>query len=86
MEIHNHGNNSKIQINSDKSNREVGGVEGESKVERSAPVGPQQLVERLEGDAAIRERLLVEVKAKVLAGEYLTRAAAEEAAQHIVDE
>lgn len=86
MEIHNHGNNPKVHLNSDKANREVAGVESESKVDRTQPMVPQQLVERLEGDAAVRERLLVEVKAKVLAGEYLTRAAAEEAAQHIVDE
>lgn len=85
MEIHNHGHNPKIHIKLDSAKTEAGKVDRESEVERTNDIKPQQLAERLEGDARVRERLLVEVKAKVAAGEYMTRAAAEEAAKQIVD-
>ncbi|MEL7497662.1 MAG: hypothetical protein AAFN77_08640 [Planctomycetota bacterium] len=85
MEIHNHGHNPQIHINLNQPNREAGGAQEGSKVSNSQEIRPQQLAERLKGDAAVRERLLVEVKAKVHAGEYMTRAAAEEAAQRMVE-
>jgi hypothetical protein len=84
VEIHNHGQNSRIHFQA-KNPQPQSQVEGSSSVDRSNEVQPRKLAERLEGDAKVRERLLVEVKAKFLAGEYVTRSAVEEAAQNIVD-
>lgn len=84
MEIHNHGQNSRIHFQA-KSPKSSTPAEGGSSVDRANDVQPKRLAERLEGDAKVRERLLVEVKAKFLAGEYATREAVEEAAQNIVD-
>lgn len=87
MEIHNPGNNLKIHY-TPKPAPKTDAVDrkAESAVEPAANVSPQQVLDRLASDDRLREQLLVEVKAKVLAGEYLTRAAAEEAAQQIVGE
>lgn len=84
MEIHNHGQNSRIHFQA-KNSQPQNQVEGSGSVDRANDVQPKKLAERLEGDAKVRERLLVEVKAKFLAGEYVTRAAVEDAAQNIVD-
>lgn len=87
MEIHNHGNILKLH------SRDRAGVAGNRSatltdtgngVDSSAEVQPQRLIERLEGDAEVRNRLLVEIQAKIQAGEYLTRVAAERAAEQIV--
>jgi hypothetical protein len=88
MEIHNHGKNLKVHFppnQSVKSNQAPGGAEAGNGVDRTEQVKPQRLLERLEGDTKVRERLLVEVEAKIQAGEYFTRAAAVDAAQQIVD-
>ncbi len=45
----------------------------------------QRLVDRLQGNSDVRNRLLVEVKAKVMSGEYITRAAIERAAERMID-
>ena len=85
MEIHNPGNNLKIHYTpkpapqTDAVDRKADGA-----VEPKTHVSAQQVLDRLNSDDRLRQQLLVEVKAKVLAGEYLTRAAAEEAAQQIV--
>lgn len=85
MEIHNHGHDPRIHFQPNKSSQSAGNVDGGQSVDRTEEVQPKRLLERLEGDAKVRERLLVEVKAKFHAGEYSTRAAIEEAAQNIVD-
>ncbi len=85
MEIHNHGKNLKLhfQSKSDKANVSSD-VKSGNAVDQTEQVKPQRLLERLQGDAEVRDRLLVEIQAKIHAGEYSTRAAAEQAAQHIV--
>ncbi len=85
MEINNHGKNLHVHFSANKASRPAGNVENGSAVEQSVETKPQKLLDRLQGDAKVRDRLLVEIQAKVQAGEYLTRAAAEEAAQQIVD-
>ena len=83
MEIQNHGNNLKAHITSNQ--RPTNNVDSGSGVDQTEQVKPQRLLERLDGDAKVRERLLVEIEAKVQTGEYMTRAAAVNAAQQIVD-
>ena len=88
MEIHNHGKNLKVHYQPNQnatSNQAPGRPEAGNGVNRTDAVKPQRLLERLEGDVKVRERLLVEIKAKIQAGDYLTRAAAVEAAEQIVD-
>ena len=89
MEIHNHGKNLKVHFPTSpntRSNPTVGGAETGNGVDRTEQVKPQRLLDRLEGDVKVRERLLVEIEAKLQAGEYLTRAAAVDAAQQIFDQ
>ena len=85
MEIYNHGSNPRDRFQINNSSAKAGNVENGKEVDRSDEVKPSQLLERLEGDMNVRERLLVEIQAKVQAGEYSTRAAAESDAQNIVD-
>ena len=88
MEIHSHGKNLKVhfqQPQNARSNQANGGVDAGNGVDRTEQVKPQRLLERLQGDVKVRERLLVEIEAKIQAGEYFTRAAAVEAAQQIVE-
>lgn len=87
MEIHNHGKNLKVHFPPSPSAKgsHAAGAEAGNSVDRNEPVKPQRLLERLEGDVKVRERLLVEIEAKIQAGEYFTRAAAVEAAEQIVD-
>lgn len=89
MEIHNsHGNNLKVNFPTSqnaKTTNGAGGVEGGNTSNQVEQVKPQGLLNRLEGDVKAREQLLVEVQAKVQAGEYSTREAAVETAQRIVD-
>jgi hypothetical protein len=85
MEIYNHGNNPRDRFQINNSSPKPENVENGKEVDRSDEVKPSRLLERLEGDMNVRERLLVEIQAKVQAGEYSTRAAAESAAQNIVD-
>lgn len=83
MEISNHGPKPQVRFtDANKGQTSARSLEGASGVEQTKP---QRLLERLDGDAKVRERLLVEIKAKVHAGEYSTRAAAVEAAEQIVD-
>lgn len=85
MEIH--GKNLKVHA-PHKTPAAPHGLAGEVKsgdgVERSEQVKPQRLLERLQGDAEVRNQLLVEIQAKLHAGEYGTRAAVERAAEQIV--
>lgn len=85
MEIHNHGNDHRLHFRGNESARKPSQAGSESTVQPTDQVEPSRLVERLQGDAEVRERLLVEIQARVLAGEYMTRAAAEQAAQQIVE-
>ena len=87
MEIHNHGKDLSVHFPANQTGQKspAGNVENGRGVERQEEAKPQRLLERLQGDAKVRERLLVEIKAKIHAGEYFTRAAAEEAAQNIVE-
>ena len=87
MEISNHGKHLNVPaphklgvINSDVTT-ELKASEG---VARSTEVQPQRLLTRLQGDAEVRNRLLVEIQSKVQSGEYFTRAAVERAAAQIV--
>jgi len=84
MEIHNRGNSLRVHFQSNKPNSSAGNVES-GRVDSASQTKPQNLLERLEGDVKVRERLMVEIKAKIQTGEYLTRAAAEDAAQNIVE-
>lgn len=83
MEIHNHGKILNVHL-PNHQNAKAGGLEAGNGLDQPEQVKPQRLLERLEGDAKVRERLLVEIEAKIQAGEYFTRAAAVEAAQQIV--
>ena len=85
MEIHNHGNASRIHFQSNQSSQSAADVDRSSTNDGVDKVRPSNLLERLEGDAEVRERLMVEIKAKFHAGEYSTRAAVEQAAQNIVE-
>lgn len=84
MEIHNQGNNLRPHLNQKPAGQPASGVAGGSAVDRSSESQPQRLIEGLRGNAEVRERLLVEISAKIAAGEYNTRAAAEEVAQRLV--
>jgi len=88
MEIHNHGKNLKVHFPANpniSSKPAAGGVEVGKGVDRTEQIKPLRLLDRLEGDVKVRERLLVEIEAKIQAGEYHTRAAAVEAAQQILN-
>ncbi len=86
MEIHNHGKILKTPfiLKAGLSGSEAGGVSREAGIEQTEQVQPARLIERLRGDEEIRNRKLVEIQAKVHAGEYSTRAAVERAAEQIV--
>ena len=87
MEIHSHGKNLKVHYPV-KPGANESNVAPELKsgngVDQTEQVKPQRLLERLQGDTEVRDRLLVEIQAKIHAGEYSTRVAAEKAAQQIV--
>ncbi len=83
MEIHNHGKNLNVHVPNGQ-NAKAGGLESGNGLDQVEQVKPQRLLEKLQGDAKVRERLLVEIEAKIQAGEYSTRAAAVEAAHNIV--
>ena len=85
MEIHNHGSASRIHSRVNQPSQSADNVDRSTSTERTDQVNPSSLLERLEGDAEVRERLLVEVKAKFQAGQYSTDAAIEQAAQSIVE-
>ena len=85
MEIHNHGLKSQINFQANNPSRNAGNVDSAQAANGTNDVQPSRLIERLEGDAKVRERLLVEVKAKFQAGEYDTQTAIEKAANVIVD-
>lgn len=84
MEINNHGKHLKVNIPSPNVTPKpaTGAADAGGEVEQ---VKSGTLLERLQGDAKIREQLLFQIKAKFAAGEYATRAAAEAAAEQIVD-
>lgn len=85
MEINNHSKNLNVHFSVNQPSRPAGNLENGSAIEQTAETKSTKLLERLQGDAKVRERLLVEIQAKVQAGEYHTRVAAEKAAQQIVD-
>ncbi len=87
MEIHNHGKNLKVHYPANPGASEsklASDLKSAKGVDQAEEVKPQRLLERLQGNLKVREQLLFEVKAKINAGEYVTRAAAEKAAQNIV--
>jgi hypothetical protein len=83
MEIHNHGKILTGHLPATENAR-TGSLEPGNGLNQTEQVKPQRLLEKLQGDEKVRDRLLVEIEAKIQAGEYSTRAAAEEAAQQIV--
>lgn len=85
MEINNHGKNLHVHFSMNQASRQAGNLENGAPIEQTSETKSTNLRDRLQGDAKVRERLLVEIQAKVQAGEYHTRAAAEKAAQQIVD-
>jgi hypothetical protein len=86
MEIHNHGKilKSPFILKAGNSGNAAAGVSREAGVEQTEQVQPARLIERLEGNDEVRNQKLVEIQAKVHAGEYSTRAAVERAAEQIV--
>ena len=85
MEIHNHGKNLKVHFPvKPTAENSAGAVSSESDVAKSSEGKSRTLIEQLESGSAVRQRLLVEIQAKVHAGEYQTRIAAEKAAENIV--
>ena len=87
MEIHSHGKNLEVHFQGKDSQlkNKTSALEAGNGVDRLEQVKPQGLLDRLQGDAKVREKLLIEIEAKIAANEYFTRAAAEKAAQQIVD-
>ena len=85
MEINNTGPTPRIQIQPQPPSNSAGNVDGGQTVNRTDDVQPARLLQRLEGDASVREQQLADVSERFQAGEYSTRSAAEEAAQNIVD-
>jgi hypothetical protein len=84
MEIHSHGKNLKVHFPVQSNAKSADGPGRGNGVDQTEQAKPQRLIERLQGDTEVRERLLVEIQAKIHAGEYATRVAAEKAAQQIV--
>ena len=85
MEINNYGPQPNIQFQRNSSGQTAGNVGSGQAANGTNDVQPARLIERLEGDVSVRRQRLVEVEARFQAGEFSTRAAAEEAAQNIVD-
>jgi hypothetical protein len=87
MEISKHGKHLNVpapHFNSTAANEAAGEAKSGGEVKRAVETQPQRLLERLQGNSEVRNRLLVEIKAKVQAGEYFQRAAVEKAAEQIV--
>lgn len=87
MQINGHGKNLKIHLPESlaKPNLKAGSTGSGNGVEQTEQVKSQGLLDRLHGDAKVRERMLVEIESKIQTGEYLTRSAAVETAQAIAD-
>lgn len=87
MEIHNHGKNLKAHFPPKQAApqpRSAPELAAGSDVAEANRSNPQRLLEQLESGEAVRKQLLVEIQAKIQAGEYQTRAAAVKAAEQIV--
>ena len=87
MEISKHGKHLSVptpHFSSAGANEATAETKSGGEVKRSGEAQPQRLLERLQGNTEVRNRLLVEIKAKVQAGEYFQRAAVEKAAEQIV--
>ena len=87
MKIHNHGKILEpkfIQSTGASGKESAAGLVRGAGIEQTEQAPPARLIERLQGDGDVRNRLLVEIQAKVHAGEYTTRAAVERAAEQIV--
>ncbi len=87
MEISKHGKHLSVptpQFASPSANEAAGETKSGGEIKRSVEAQPQRLLDRLQGNSEVRNRLLVEIKAKVQAGEYFQRAAVEKAAEQIV--
>ncbi len=87
MQIHGHGKNLKAHFQSSPSAKQSRAADGASKgseVARTSASNAKSLFDQVKSGDALRKQLLVEIKAKVDAGEYQTRAAAVEAAEQIV--
>ena len=87
MEIHNHGKNLKVHFPVKPAAQNPDSAAGTSSgndVDRANQTNPKRLLEQLKSGDAVRQQLLVEIQAKLHAGEYLTRVAAENAAAQIL--
>ncbi len=84
MEIHNHGNNIKAHFPKRVAPNDANVVSSEDKVARSNIAEPRKLLSQVKSGETVRQQLIVEIKAKLQAGEYATRLAAEQAAEQIV--
>ena len=87
MEISKHGKHLSVpptHLNSTAANEAAGEAKSGGEIKRAAEIQTQSLIERLQGNSEVRNRLLVEIKAKVQAGEYFQRAAVAKAAEQIV--
>ena len=88
MEIHNHGKNLKVHFPVKPTAQNPDSVQGlnkENQVARTNETNPKRLLQQLKSGEAVRKQLLVEIQAKIQAGEYATRAAAEQAAADILN-
>ena len=84
MEIHNHGNNIKAHLPRQVAPNDGKAVSQQNKVARSQAAEPQKLLSQVKSGETVRQQIIVEIKAKLQAGEYATRVAAEQAAEQIV--
>lgn len=85
MQIYNHGENSKIHLRDQKPASHLKKGEGAGEVASGSEVRSKRSIAGPVGDNKVRERLLVEIEARIKAGEYLTRAAAERLAEKITE-
>ena len=88
MEIHKHGKNLKVHFPVKPAAQNSGSANGlnrEDKVARTNETQPKRLLQQLQSGETVRKQLLVEIQAKIQAGEYATRVAAEQSAADILN-
>ena len=87
MEISKHGKHVGAQphhLPASNANLESAETRGNGEIKQVEGSQSSRLLEKLQGNTEVRNRLLVEIQAKYLAGEYATRTAVEKAAEQIV--
>lgn len=85
MEISQHGKN--LNLPAPHFPMPVASNDGQlnsGEIKRIEDTQSPRLIQRVSSDASVRSRLLIELQAKFLAGEYMTRAAIEKAAEQIL--